>query len=203
MKHKQRCVAGKCIKTKEWIRPVSNLDGDAIQVKNTYVLNIRTNKIWPLKLLQRAEITFSQFAPLTNHQPENIVVTNHQWIDKYKIEKHDLFDYLDRPKNLWGEESSVEYKNKKNGCALLISSSLYLVQVSNLELYTNRFNDKIRRRAHFTYNDLAYDLAVTCLSFDDHLEVKKCYQSAILCISLGEPSPHDNRCYKLIASIFI
>lgn len=94
LKHKQRCVAGKCITTKEWIRPVSTYNGDAINVEDTFVLNIRKNQKWPLKLLQRAEITFSQAAPLINHQPENLVVSNHPWIDKYKIEKMKLLNIL-------------------------------------------------------------------------------------------------------------
>lgn len=203
LKHGQRCVAGKCYRTKEWIRPVSNQNGDAIRLEKTTVLNTKTQKKWQLKLLQRAEITFLEYAPLHNHQPENFIVSNDSWIDKYKIEKHDIHYYLDNPNDLWGKNDSVEYQNKQLGCSQQILASLYLVQVKNLNLYTKQFNDKIRRRASFTYKETHYDLAVTCLTFDDHIQLNNQYQSAILCISLGEPSPYDNRCYKLVASIFI
>lgn len=203
LKHGNRCVAGKCFRTKEWIRPVSNQNGDAIKLEKTTVLNTRTQKKWPLKVLQKAEITFLEYAPLNNHQPENFVISNDSWIDKYKIEKQDIHYYLDHPIDLWGRGNSVEYQNQQLGCLQEISASLYLVQVQNLNLYTNQFNDKIRRRASFTYNEINYDFAVTCLTFDDHIQQNSQYTHATLCLSLGEPSPHDNRCYKLVASIFI
>lgn len=203
LKHKQRCVAGKCITTKEWIRPVSTYNGDAINVEDTFVLNIRKNQKWPLKLLQRAEITFSQAAPLINHQPENLVVSNHPWIDKYKIEKNEIIEYLDFPSDLWGIGNSVGYQDKNKGCVQQILSSLYLIRVSNLKLYTNNFNEKKRPRASFSYNSINYDLAVTCLAFNDYIKTCSNYDSAILCISLGEPYSVDNRCYKLVASIYI
>lgn len=203
LKHANRCVAGKTIYTKEWIRPVSNANGDAISVANTAVLNNRTNKKWPLKLLQKTEITFSCHAPRINHQPENFVISNDPWIDKYKIAHNELKYYLDYPENLWGLGNSIPYLNAEQGCLQQINASLYLIEVQNLRLYTNQFNGAIRRRAAFTYNSNLYDLAVTCLTFDNHIQTYNYYESAILCISLGESSPHDNRCYKLIASIFI
>ncbi len=203
LKHGHRCVAGKTIYNKQWIRPVSNINGDAIQLDQTAVLNTRTNRKWPLKLLQKAEITFSQYAPRPNHQPENFVIAPTPWIDKYKIDKNDLTNYLDSPESLWGSGTYVPYQNIQSGCSQKIEASLYLIKVENLRLYTNQFNGNIRRRASFLYHSINYDLPATCLTFDDHIRQNDLYQCAILCISLGEPSPHDNRCYKLIASIFI
>ncbi|PKF36862.1 dual OB domain-containing protein [Acinetobacter proteolyticus] len=203
LKHKQRCVAGKCVKTKEWIRPVSTSDGGAINVVDTFVINVRKQQKWPLKLLQRAEITFSKAAPLINHQPENLVISNEPWIDKYKIEKKEIIDYLDSPSDLWGNGNSIGYQDKNTGCTQQILCSLYLIQVSNLKLYTKTFSEKIRPRASFSYNGINYDLAVTCLAFNDYIKTCSNYDSAILCISLGEPYPADNRCYKLVASIYI
>ena len=37
LKHGNRCVAGKTIHTKQWIRPVANVNGDAIRVEQTAV----------------------------------------------------------------------------------------------------------------------------------------------------------------------
>jgi hypothetical protein len=203
LKHGNRCVAGKTINTKEWIRPVSNENGDAIELEQTAVLNTRTNKKWPLKLLQKTEIIFSKHVPRPNHQPENFLITSSPWIDKYKIEHSDLQNYLDHPTNLWGLGNSISYQNIPLGCLQSIEASLYLIQVQNLRLYTNQFNGQTRRRASFDYNSVNYDFPVTCLTFDDHIRQNNLYQNAFLCISLGEPSPHDNRCYKLIASIFV
>ena len=120
-----------------------------------------------------------------------------------KIEKNEIIEYLDFPDDLWGIGNSVGYQDESKGCVQQILSSLYLIQVSNLKLYTNNFNEKIRPRASFSYNSINYDLAVTCLAFNDYMRTSSNYDSAILCISLGEPYSVDNRCYKLVASIYI
>ena len=110
---------------------------------------------------------------------------------------------ISKTTNLWGLGNSNPYQNIQLGCLQSIEASLYLIQVQNLRLYTNQFNGQTRRRASFDYNSVNYDFPVTCLTFDDHIRQNNLYQNAFLCISLGEPSPHDNRCYKLIASIFV
>ena len=122
---------------------------------------------------------------------------------QYLSEKNEIIEYLDFPDDLWGIGNSVGYQDESKGCVQQILSSLYLIQVSNLKLYTNNFNEKIRPRASFSYNSINYDLAVTCLAFNDYMRTSSNYDSAILCISLGEPYSVDNRCYKLVASIYI
>ena len=86
---------------------------------------------------------------------------------------------------------------------IVIQNSLFLVQVRNLALFTRDFQGKVRRRATFQYNNIVYDLSVTDPKFDNLMNTNNNYQTAVLCISLGEPAPFDNNCYKIIASIFV
>lgn len=195
LKNGARCVAGKCTASGEWIRPVGDNKGKALTNSQITVKN-RKNQIWKLKNLQKAEISFSSHVPLIN-QPENYLIDGSQWIDKYRISTQDIYNYLDIPNNLWGNGDKVSYNSiQKNNP---IQSSLYLVGVSNLRLYT-RYG---KRRGQFIYNGQQYDFACTALEFDDILQNRTVidYASAILCISLGEPFNGD--CFKLIAAIYL
>lgn len=103
VKHGQHCVAGKDIVTKKWIRPVSDAYGSELtheqaKCKNPY-------GIFPISILQKIEMQFSQAAPLIN-QPENHIITNETWLQRYKIDRNELASYLDNPEILWFNESS-------------------------------------------------------------------------------------------------
>ena len=192
VKHHGHCVAGKCIKTRQWIRPVSNIDGgelndDQVKYHNNY-------GTYHVKTLQKIEMQLLDRAPLQN-QPENYLISNNPWQQRYNINITDLYHYLDRPYNLWGEGSYISYEYIESGW-INIDQSLYLVNVEDLELYRNGYG---KRRASFTYNNVKYDLAVTDPNFDDILyDGRK--TNNILCISLGEN--FQGHCYKLVATIF-
>lgn len=195
LKNQARCVAGKCVSTKQWIRPVGDLQGKALANNQITVKNWK-GQVWPLQTLQKAEISFSQHAPLVN-QPENYLIDGSQWIDKDKIQKRDLNNFLDNPNDLWGDSDRVNFSLIQSGKT--INDSLYLINVKNLRLYTQY--DK--RRGTFNYNNTIYNFACTDLNFDKILQNRSYIdiQNAILCISLGEPWNGD--CYKLIAAIYI
>lgn len=195
LKNQARCVAGKCVSTKEWIRPVGDLHGKALS-KSQIIVKNNKGQIWQLKPLQKTEICFSQHAPLVN-QPENYLIDGSQWIDKYKIQVSDIIAYLDHPKDLWGVGDRINFAMIQN--SKIINNSLYLVNVNSLRLYT-QYN---KRRGAFNYNGVQYNFACTDLNFDNILQNRNFidFQNAILCISLGEPWNGD--CYKLIAAIYI
>ena len=136
----------------------------------------------------------SRHVPLQN-QPDNYLISNNRWQQRFNIKVNELHSYLDEPYDLWGEDDNIIYQFIENG-EIDIEQSLYLVEVEDLELYRNRYN---KRRASFIYNDAEYDFAVTDPKFDsildDDLEINN-----ILCISLGEN--YQGRCYKLVATIF-
>ncbi|WP_010605684.1 dual OB domain-containing protein [Pseudoalteromonas maricaloris] len=192
IKHRQHCIAGKCVKTNKWIRPVSNENGaelshEQAKYKNPY-------GIYEVKTLQKIKMGFLKSVPL-KHQPENYLIDGKLWEQNFSISEAEVSNYLDEPLDLWGEGNRVMHALIVNG-KLTISDSLYLVKVTGLQLYTN---DDKKRRASFSYKGVAYDLAVTDPKFDDIVREKRKIND-ILCVSLGEE--HKGYCYKLVAAIF-
>ena len=126
VKHGNSCVAGKCMKTGEWIRPVSNDQGGEIS-------NEQTVKVsgYRLQILDKVKVDLSHHAPL-NHQTENYVINKTPWTDEFFIKKEEVTKYLDSPQDLWGEGDRVSHDDIKDN--QLIKNSLYLVQVHQLEL---------------------------------------------------------------------
>lgn len=192
VKHGQHCVAGKCLNTGRWIRPVSNAQGaelthDQAKYQNPY-------GTFGVKPLQKIRMGFSQHVPLS-HQPENYLIDGNLWQQHYSIGLAELPNHLDGPADLWGEGNRVPHAQITQGL-YVVPQSLYLVQVDNLSLYTT---DDDRRRASFTYNGINYDLAVTDPKFDEIVRDQR-EVTGILCISLGEE--YQGYCYKLVATIF-
>ncbi|WP_407505016.1 dual OB domain-containing protein [Acinetobacter baumannii] len=201
VKHGNSCVAGKCTRTGEWIRPVSDSTGSAILESQTKILNKRKGTKWPLKTLQKIGLNLSEHAPLVNHQPENYIITQEdQWTDQYKISVEEAEHYLDHPSDLWGEGGKVNYDSIKNQ-TVIINSSLYLVKLDKLELYKDLREGETKRRAKFLYNGISYDFAVTAREFDRLIGTRQeiTLNNVIICTSLAEN--YNGYCYKRIASI--
>lgn len=191
IKHGQHCVAGKCVNTGRWVRPVSNLQGGELSHQQAKIKN--PHGIFNVKPLQKAFMGLAQHAPLP-HQPENYLIDGSIWVQNYSFNSKQLGTLLDSPVDLWGATNRVNYTHITNGL-YHVPQSLYLVQVENLRLYI--VDNK--RRASFTYRKIDYDLAVTDPRFDEII-TKSLQTSDILCISLGEQ--YQGYCYKLVATIF-
>ena len=192
VKHGQHCVAGKCVRTGNWIRPVSNVDGAELSHEQTKYKN--PYGTFGVRPLQKIRMGLSQHVPLP-HQPENYLIDGNLWQQNYSIGEADLTALLETPDTLWGQGNRVQHNLITMGI-LCVEQSLYLVQVDNLNLYTNG-DDK--RRASFEYNGNQYDLAVTDPKFGEILREKR-ELKGILCVSLGEE--YQGYCYKIVATIF-
>lgn len=196
VKHGKHCVAGKDVQTKSWIRPVGDANGLALNDDQCKYVNPHGR--FKVKPLQKIEIEVTQHCPLPN-QPENYLVGNTEWKQQYKIEAHEVVQYLDTPETLWGIGSSVVFSDIENG-TIQIPQSLYLVKVDNLILYMTTFN---KRRASFRYSGNNYDLPVTDPNFDSLLQNPQ--HQSIVCVSLGEKFiPEGSEvysCYKIVATI--
>jgi len=192
VKHGQHCVAGKCLNTGKWIRPVSNAQGAELNHEQAKCQN--PYGMYGVKPLQKIRMGFSQHVPLP-HQPENYLIDGNLWQQNYSIGVGDLPNYLDEPDDLWGEENKVQHAQITLGL-YNVSQSLYLVQVEGLSLY---HTDDGKRRASFTYNGISYDLAVTDPKFDEIVKEQREVRD-VLCVSLGEE--YQGYCYKLVATIF-
>lgn len=192
VKHRQHCVAGKCISTGQWVRPVSNEQG--CELSNEQAKYQNPYGTFGVKTLQKIYMGFSSHVPLP-HQPENYLIDGNLWRQNYSIGVADLPHHLDYPEDLWGDGNRVDNHAIVSG-TFNIPQSLYLVKVDNLNLYTT---EEGKRRASFSYNGHSYDLAVTDPKFDEIIQDQQ-QVSGILCISLGEV--YQGYCYKLVAAIF-
>lgn len=192
IKHGQHCVAGKCVSTGRWIRPVSNLQGGELSHEQARIQN--PHGTFNVKPLQKAFIGIAQHAPLP-HQPENYLIDDTTWVQNYSFDLGQLNTLLDTPMNLWGPDNRIEHAQITAGL-YQIPQSLYLVQVNNLALY---YTDGGNRRASFSYRDVEYDLAATDPRFDEIVR-DNLPTIGMLCVSLGEQ--YQGYCYKLVATIF-
>lgn len=193
VKHHNRCVAGKCLNTGEWVRPVAGANGEALSVDQTRCRN--PHGTFPAKTLQRVLMNFETVVPLIN-QPENhLIAANSEWRQNFNIGEHQLPQLLDEPISLWGQGSRVSYdaiaQSQYNPM-----QSLFLVQTSSLRLY---YNTDSKRRVSFIYNQVSYDLPATDPRYDKIFNAQEDLQG-ILCISLGEN--HNGFCYKIAAAIY-
>lgn len=192
VKHGGHCVAGKDIKTKEWVRPVSDKDGSALS--RSQVLCSNPYGKYPAKPLQKIKMNLEQHVPKVN-QPENFQVGNSDWRQNYKLREDDLINYLDFPQDLWGKGNKVSFNQIKRGEVNIINS-LCLVQVEKLNLF---ICGEGKRRCSFSYNGVMYDFPATDPMFDTLVNTNSVL-AGILCISLGEE--FHGYCYKLVASIY-
>lgn len=199
IKHGEFCVAGKCTTTGEWVRPVSDENGGAITAHQAKATNpdwIQQKKApYPIKLLHKIQMDFSKPVPFLHQQENWLNNPDYIWQHNYSLPIAQLKNYLDSPDSLWlygSHQDRVPEPHIRN-----VSNSLYLVSVQNLTLFYQ--ND--RRRASFCYNGVDYNLAVTDPNFDDIIQNCNNFQTAVLCVSLGEL--FEGNYYKLVASIFI
>ncbi len=195
VKHGRHCVAGKVVNTHQWIRPVSDMEG--AELSGQQCLYENPHGRFKVKPLQKIEMNLSLPAPLIS-QPENHLISDQVWQQRYRIEENEVSNYLDTPETLWGTGNKVIYTQIESK-AIDIGQSLYLIQTSDLQL------SKVdgRRRATFSYAGINYDLPVTDPNFEKHFVEPENQQ--ILCVSLGEkydPTGGNNySCYKIVATI--
>lgn len=196
VKHHEHCIAGKCVETQQWIRPVSSTEGSELSYSQICIedINNERKETQPLDVVQ---ISFTESCPLI-YQPENHLIEDKEWI---RIEQHTEIPeiYLDNPEDIWGIGRSISDTDIVNG-TFQLEKSLLLVKVDNLQLYTNDFNGRRKRRANFKYNDTRYDLPVTSHNFDHLYDNGITPNESILCISLGEMFQGEH--FKIIAGIF-
>ena len=195
VKHKKHCVAGKVLNSHRWVRPVSDAGG--AELSDQQCLYENPHGRFKVKPLQKIEMNLSRHVPLIS-QPENYLISDEIWQQRYRIEKNEIQNYLDTPDSLWGTGNSVSYAQIESNM-IDIAQSLYLVQATDLQL---SMVDG-RRRAAFSYAGINYDLPVTDPNFEKQLVDPD--NQGVLCVSLGEkydPTGGNNySCYKIVATI--
>ncbi|MBF0471440.1 MAG: hypothetical protein HQL48_08700 [Gammaproteobacteria bacterium] len=201
IKKSQRCIAGKRVDTKEWVRPVTSAEGDEISAYRCYSMDLSKKRI-EVKPMQRLSIELGHAVPLLN-QPENYLFSAQPWQYRGSLSAEQLEPFLDHPESLWGSGPRIDYKIIQQGL-IHIEQSLLLVRVEKLQLSQHKSIDgRNKRRANFLYNGTWYNLPVTDPDFEE--QIKHPNHHNILCISLGEKFDFyrngDFCCFKIVASI--
>lgn len=202
-----RCIAGKIIESKKWIRPVSNRDGEEISEEERRYKNGQMPKLRDIISI-----------PIKEHRPKFFQNENYLIDDAYYWGKTDVFngnlkDYLDYPQYLWGTDSSSNQGENdripEENCSNY-NDSLYLIKPQTLKIivqveYPGYEYEKRKVRAEFKYNDTIYIFPVT----DPVIEQKYLSggdgdfilhtENIYLCVSVG--LPYNDFCYKFLASI--
>ena len=204
VKHHKRCIAGKDIQTKEWIRLIGeDKDGivncerclnknekcDFCEIKN--IFKNRNYFIEP-NILDIVQVSLLEKTSDLEHQTENYKIdTTKSWKVIGEKNKDKLDEYLDNPDYIF-EDDSDRIKEEN-----LPKNSLLLVEAKILKIYTiQNYQQRTQTRIKFNYNNFIYDLVVTDPRF---YGVEKEDFQAYLTISLGEL--FYEAAYKLVANI--
>lgn len=208
VKHHLHCVAGKDINTKEWIRPVGSDTGEALSGEQSSYVNKEKN--WRVKPLDKITMEFSKHVPLAQ-QPENYLISKEKWVSSFKIERNELAQYIDSPKNIWLDTSTNTNRVTSSLVAskeIVIKQSLYLIKIGvlNLQVSTEMVDgvEKYKLRGSFMYNDIKYaDLTITDPKIWSEYKEKPLgvyeLKDVYLCLSLGEE--FHGFYYKIIAAV--
>ena len=190
-----RCVVGKELQNKQWIRPVSERPTGEILLKPK-----------PLEILS---IPIVEYKP-HDYQQENYLVLEENWKKKGKIAWRELSGLTDKVTgDLWTNGySSYNGVNDRipQDEANKLKNSVLLLQPDNFTITINsEWAGKKKIRAVFSVNHTTYKLIITDPKIENffinnysgeyHFNAKQLY----LCLSLGEP--FQGYCYKLVASV--
>jgi hypothetical protein len=199
------CVAGKDIKTGEWIRPVSTISGGELSREQVTLVSSRYS--WVAKTLNKVFISFDSHVPQYN-QPENHLIDTSAWKPNFRNDRTALDNYLDTPEHLWmygRKQDRVDYRLFEQGL-IAEHQSLYLIKVKSI-VYNVVLNSKgsQRVRGTFEYNGLDYTFNVTDMAYCKYkngpLGVSFTEYDKYLCLSLSEKFEATGDCFKLIASV--
>jgi len=207
-----RCVAGLRTDGEGWIRPVAAVPLGTLHPGH-YMLQDVTQPL----LMDVISVSYhgGQAEP---HQPENWLIDSTGWrlVFRPAPAEYDaiLRGSLETGPGLLGNESNrVDYATL---AAMPGAASLALVVPEDLQWnVTTDFRGQRRTKARFKLAGAAYDLPITDPCWPsrlDHLPLGVYSVGAanvapdeyvMLTVSLGEPTPWDNCCYKVVAGVVV
>lgn len=205
-KNSEYCVAGKLIDSNgnigEWIRPLNKFgsinDFDCLYPDKSYA-----------KPLDIITATFIQKTP-EKFQTENYLIDSDQYWKKegdYTFTIPSLNKLCDHPESLWfnnhqtagGINDQVSPDEAKE-----ITNSLYFIYIDNITLHVSKWENKLKVRGVFYYNNVRYNLTVTDLFWLDFFKDKELraynYSGRYITVSLALDT-FGGFHYKLIAEL--
>jgi|GEM_PF-3118196 len=214
-KKKGHCIAGKDIKTGEWIRLINNFkfpNGDAAPFFPAGLKKLYGERDGPY-MGAHVRINFSKRCPLYC-QPENWEVDGTRWDHLGKYPKETLRNLVDKKYPVWlgnpayGETNDIPIHicNPKNP---LVSSLVFL------ELTASQHQPRIYLRPNmkgkdapvleFTWNNVEYDFPVKDHDYNRKIEKKEIepgsYDSMLVTLGVGQLFPTTQSHYKLVVGI--
>ncbi|WP_283602801.1 dual OB domain-containing protein [Serratia proteamaculans] len=206
LKNNDYCVAGKVINADgsigEWIRPLNKFgsinDEDCIYQDQSYASS-----------LDIITATFTHAVP-EKFQTENYRIDSEEYwekIDEYPYSNDDLSELCDQPSTLWpnnyqsggGTNDQVSPDEIKG-----ITDSLYFIYVNDITIYTSKWDEKIKVRGEFIYNNILYNLKITDIVWINFFKDKELgtynYEGKFVTVSLALDT-FGGFHYKLIAEM--
>lgn len=198
-KHGGRCVAGKFMGNKEWIRLTKN-GADAVPTNEA--LNYPVLSVLTFAGISRPRVLEYPY------QTENVMYSG----VKVQSEVEEIYfdDYVDDVDTIFGSTESFVMEEEMNEHDF----SLLFVKVTNLRIYYKTYRDyNSSLKCSFRYNGNIYnEVSVTDCGYNERFEENgdyhvERYPEAYLTISLGVPfiprGETRKRIYKLVSGIFI
>ena len=197
-----RCIAGKIMTSKKWIRPISSRVSEEISEEERRYENGKMPRL--LDIIRIPVISHQA----TMHQTENYIIDNEYYWEKIETLLDGLKTMLDTPTDLWGTTTPNSYNGKHDRVPENneYRNSLYLIKPTSLNIIVRKeFNAKRKVRAEFSYKNIIYNFTITDPIIERQYLAKADntfnlpIENRYLCVSLG--LPFNSYCYKLVASI--
>lgn len=217
-KNSGRCIAGKEISPNgfgPWIRPVSSRPDKELNAEDRQYDNPSAPEP---ALLDVIGLDFLSKDPHPYQTENHLIDHNYYWDLSRRASFQEAVQAVDPAQaNLWGLTTDSSYHGMYDRIDVTTANSfnysLRLIRVSDFKIRVSQEqlsfgNTKRHVRGYFTYSGNRYAWAVTDPLFPiPYLaQTDNTYSigDALLCLSLGEPSPHQpNYCYKLIAGVIL
>ncbi len=213
-----RCVAGITLHDLCWFRPVSSKEHGELEL-NDYTLDDGTEA----SILDIIRVDVLESVP-EPHQPENWLFNeDYQWelIERVLPERAYLFlqSLITTDQYIFGDSSDSISCSKIEEEHLV--SSLCLIEPSDItwEIKKSRYGRR-QTRAHFTYNDVEYNLSVTDPKWEEllgNLDYGTYLHNELLFGDEKRPGSEDtilyttslglyekmHKCYKFVAGVIV
>lgn len=189
------CATGIDVSTGDWIRLVSNEQGEPIKYA---VLDRDQCK----NCLDVLEVELLEHVPVSC-QTENYLIDSNKVIKKVgsvTLNKLLTEEYLSSEPYIFGNTSRYLFDYKLN----LFNHSLQFVIVQDLNVFAFvDDNDKIKNRCSFNYKGNAYnDISLTDPDYRHGGEYNIIYNSAAIIVSIPNKPYKNGLAYKFVAKVF-
>ena len=192
------CITGFELKSRKWIRFVSDAAGTPLMGPQTKFLNV-PGFLEPLDIVR---VNTTREVPINNHTED--VIVNYETLRKRgssRLEAVLRFHPAEEHEYIFGNNSDSLTEQEMN--TFKFDYSLVFVNVKNFQITYQQKRDRISCRASFSYNNHKYSsIRITDPVYTSRNENLK-LDEAYLVLSMPKvPFEKDGRFYKFAAKIF-